>query len=180
MIIDMTNNLPVYVFIKHKYNFSANSTELAEKCISIFCDKNNINYQDTIKVSKDCWGKPHSNISGTYLSISHSTDYWICVVSIFPIGVDIEKTKTSINKPLLQRLTKYSLFDSSPISLWTKIESCSKLLGKGLAVSLNELIEYVVNGKFAFVNCLVNVNYVCTICFCKTFLNKCNVIKCHL
>lgn len=174
----MEKNLPIFAFISRKYNPSIDNTaKLAEECIATFCNKNNIPHQCAITIWKDSWGKPHPNIEGVYLSISHSSNCWICVVSSFPVGVDIEKRSALINMPLLRRLGNYASLDPSPITLWTKIESCSKLIGKGLTVRLDELIAYVENGCFSFVECFVDNDYICTICFCKRPQYGCHIIK---
>ena len=138
------------------------SLNLAASCVKRFCHTAQICITEEIIISKDTYGKPHCNVDELFLSISYCESCLVCAVSTEPIGIDIEKRTSRLHLPEWGASTHF--FD--PV-LWTKIESCSKILGKGLCTSLDEILEYVNYGRFVFREYFVDQEHVCTICQCS-------------
>jgi 4'-phosphopantetheinyl transferase len=92
-------------------------------------------------------GKPYVNISGIYVSISHSDGLCAAAVSDTVLGVDIERSKCDRNIGRLLRITEryftaveyeYVLADPRVRfwEIWTAKESFIKFTGEGFSRSL--------------------------------------------
>lgn len=119
-------------------------------------------------------GKPFLCDYPLYISISHSGDYAVCVVSDTEIGVDIQKIRKA-NFRIAQRYftaeeCEYISNDTLRFfELWTKKESYLKAVGTGLTVPLNSF-STLENGKnYEFINLIPpSSEYVMWLCkFCE-------------
>ncbi len=121
-------------------------------------EKENILYEDA-EFGLSCDGKPilltHPEI---HFSISHSEDYVGCIISDRLVGVDLEYSQKSLfideNENRLEKIAKKSLapaewerfskIDSENkkklfLEYWTKKESFSKAMGKGLKMNFSQI-----------------------------------------
>lgn len=128
--------------------------------ITHFCKCHKIELKKAIQISHDINGKPYCNVNGIYISISHSFNITLLGISRDPIGIDVEylSTKDSNNFKDIVATNEYMM--------WTKIESCGKLLGCGLKTDMNSLVELVENNIFNFKQ-LIFSNYIISVCQCK-------------
>lgn len=99
-------------------------------------------------------GKPYFMGDPIYFSVSHSGDYWMCIFSRYPIGIDFQKKKTKNNAEKIARrffhpdeidyLEKQEwipFFD-----IWCAKESYVKYTGSGIAGEL-AAFSVVQNGQ---------------------------------
>ena len=99
-------------------------------------------------VISDDKGKPFFEDGSAYFSISHSHEYWVCVFSPLPIGIDIQYRKSSRNELLIARRF-FSKEEAAIVEndgtdsfykVWTIREALGKYLGTGFF--LPEEIRY--------------------------------------
>ncbi|MCQ2796120.1 MAG: 4'-phosphopantetheinyl transferase superfamily protein [Bacilli bacterium] len=109
---------------------------------------NKVSYQnDDFKI--DQYGKLYLVNSDVYLNLSHSGSYVIAAISDAPVGVDVEHIEKNHK---IKELIKYVL-DNKEIEefsksknqikdfylMWTKKESYTKCIGKGLSAGMNTI-----------------------------------------
>lgn len=117
-----------------------------------------------IEIIRDFYGKPHCRLGKVYISASHSGNHRVVVVSSEPVGIDCEEITELSSKRL--RMIFGNLMDEKAIyQKWTELESISKLFGKGLMDSIEQIeskMQYVV-----FENVYIDENVICNLCFMK-------------
>ncbi|GHU83264.1 hypothetical protein AGMMS50284_6500 [Clostridia bacterium] len=143
------------------------SDKMPIACVKDYCHFIGTHVMEEIRIVKDVYGKPHVSLPHIYMSISHTNDIWFCAVDSSPIGIDVERYDVTIKEPLKSNLRKMMPANDSELSYWTKIESCSKLIGTGLTLGISQISELVNSGQFGFWSSLVYDNYLCTICKCN-------------
>ncbi len=149
--------ITVYLYIS--FSGVDSSSVQTQKCLDGYCSGRKHGKPEIVK---DIYGKPHSNIPGVYLSVSHAPPAWVCAVASAPIGIDIERTDVKIAEPLHSFLLTNN--DASVVKTWTKLESCSKLRGSGLHEDLDSLMMCIQSGRFHFFDVKLDDNYCCTVC----------------
>ncbi len=98
---------------------------------------------DNPEIYHDEKGKPFTDIEGVNLSISHSENMVVCVISENPVGIDVEKIKPFnyklINKVCTDRESEYVLSDKDEkdillrfYEVWTAKEGYFKREGTGI------------------------------------------------
>lgn len=112
--------------------------EFIKYCLEQCTDLN----RDNIKICRDRYGKPYLDGNpDVHFNVSHSSNFYVFVCSPSPIGIDIEKSRTSFPAIGIQpffsesewlalnhRSERYFEFGE----LWCLKESYSKYLGLGL------------------------------------------------
>ena len=87
--------------------------------------------------AKNEWGKPYlANRDDLHFSLSHSGSWAVCAISDTPIGVDIERPRTTGK---IVRLFPNARTQDDILRLWTAKEAYLKLLGRGLTVPLDSI-----------------------------------------
>lgn len=117
-----------------------------------------------IKITRDSYGKPHCNLDKIYISASNSGNHRVVVVSSEPVGIDCEEM-TELSSIRLRMIYGNTMDEEAYYQKWTKLESISKLFGKGLTDSIDQLeskMQYV-----DFENVDIDDNVICNICFMK-------------
>ena len=151
--------IPIYIYYCNKEHVK--SDVMATECLKHYCRIKDV--ENKIYIFRDSYGKPYSNIRGVHLSISHTEGIWVCAVCGLPIGVDIERNDTEINASLMEKI--YPVLSGNLLRKgWTKIESCSKLIGKGLSTDLNDLVDCINSNYFSFLDIALQEEYCCTVC----------------
>ena len=118
----------LYTFKTNSAPFIINSKRVLEQFF----------YPSSIKVEKDQFGKPFLKNSHYHISVSHTKDLIVCVLSKNKVGVDAE-----VNRPISSKtfefINRLFSFKYSVKSLqdWTKIEAFIKVQG----LKINHLIK---------------------------------------
>ena len=109
------------------------------------------------KISYGEHGKPYFEDANFHFNLSHSGEYVICAYGNDPLGIDIQKIKTSLpinTKKILseeEREYLYTLEETNRIlsfyRIWSQKECLIKLDGRGLRIPLLEL-PMIRNGNF--------------------------------
>lgn len=145
------------------------SQELLKKCLKEYCGEEKITEK---AITKDIYGKPHSNIGGLYLSVSHTEGIWVCSISGEPIGIDIENINKKISQGMWELLGDKHETKGAFLEKWIKVESCSKICGRGLCIDWVKLIHYINSDKFYFQKVDILDNYICMICVTNSGLKS--------
>jgi len=86
---------------------------------------------------------------GGYVSISDTAAFWICALSDFPVGIDIEEEGRTVKSSVAKRLHVKEQECLAPLNsegrewkeeflgIWVKKEAYMKLMGKGLRMGLS-------------------------------------------
>lgn len=103
-------------------------------------------------LNKICYeehGKPYFEDANFHFNLSHSGEYVICAYGNEPLGIDIQKTKSSIPKNTKKILTAeeteylFTLDETNRIisfyKIWSRKESLVKSDGRGLRIPLSDL-----------------------------------------
>src|SRR5574344_836351 len=115
-------------------------------------------HDNNIKIVKNTNGKPSILNSKYYFSVSHSDNKTAIVVSLKPVGIDMEKIRPYDIKLLNYLKIKNKLSDKSFFKEWTRMESYIKKDGLSIA-DINKL-DY--KGKFFSVS---HQGFMISICY---------------
>lgn len=142
---------------------------------------------DRIYFEKNEYGKPYlRNYHNFHFNISHSGEWVVCAVSIFPVGIDIERIK-SIDLQIAERYfskEEYSYLmeiedekkEERFFELWTLKESYIKAIGMGLSLPFNSftILAYENDtyylksssiSNFKFKQYFIDKNYKLNVCY---------------
>lgn len=140
------------------------------RCLTKYCKIHHVPYKGEFQIKRDHYGKPYCNINNVYLSVSHSNRYIVGAISNEPVGIDVELRNEQNNKRLLALLSG-KVPDGSLITTWTKAESLSKLIGYGLTIGIEELIQGICSKNYIFRQIEIEQEYECFLCSCQTNRN---------
>lgn len=100
-------------------------------------------------VSYGKYGKPFLRNINFYFSLTHSDEYAVCAYADFPVGADLQKTKSKPPKHTKKIFSKeenafFSSLDEKQkaelfFQLWTRKESLLKWDGRGLHLPMSEI-----------------------------------------
>lgn len=83
--------------------------------------------------------KPHFDCDGIFYSLSHSGDYWVCVLSDCAVGIDLQRHQSCHRKRIAARFfhpNEASWLVNKPddafFEIWTAKESYVKYTGVGI------------------------------------------------
>ncbi len=132
-------------------------------------------------------GKPFIEGSNLEFNISHTQKTVVCAFNLEKIGIDIEQIQnieyknfiTIFSDEEMQKINKNDIYKF--YEFWTKKESLSKAIGKGLTLPLKEInvLTDTINYKksvFKYYNFIWNDIY-CTIAIKSKIKNKINWIE---
>ena len=132
--------------------------------------------EKNIKFSTNLYGKPYLvDNPNIYFNISHSGNYIVCAISDKPVGIDIEIIKPA-NLKIAKRFFTTDEYeyvmenqhDYRFYEIWTKKESITKMLGRGLHMPLSSFSVLNLNKKqFEFYNVYIDKMVICHTCSCR-------------
>lgn len=120
-------------------------------------------------------GKPRMEGGRLFFSISHANELAVCVISDRDIGVDIEDMERfqKMEASRMERIASRSFSQREQMELkkmewnpkifagiWTRKESYTKYIGKGLGMELSLIDTYKEN----YITIELNETYVCSLC----------------
>lgn len=148
--------------LKHESDILRSLT--VEYALNKLLKRHFINMDTPVSIDYDQYGKPFlNNIPGIplpiYISLSHSGDYAVAMISDVPCGIDIEKTTRDLKKISKRFFCKDEIetvkTEADLTKIWTLKESIMKADGKGLSLGMN---------SFSVANTICRVNDMCYEC----------------
>ena len=100
-----------------------------------------------VKWDTDENGKPYlTEHADIYVNLSHSGDYAVCVLHSSPVGIDIQRVgkcdmgiaKRFFTAEETEYIEASADRESAFFEIWTKKESFTKAVGKGIAMNMKE------------------------------------------
>lgn len=101
-----------------------------------------------VPLTWDELGKPTVTAAGTYVSVSHSGAWAVCVTADVPVGVDVEMVRSAQEKFMRRVCSETEMACIRPgddgdcrrfWEIWTAKEALFKLTGKGPLLALSRL-----------------------------------------
>lgn len=119
--------------------------------------KEDYGMEGMLPILRDEMGKPYFQGNPIYFNISHSGEYLALAVSKYPVGVDIQETR-SIREGMYRKVVQpgeQCLIgedrEKDFLRLWALKESFVKAEGRGLRIPMKDYYFLKENGKY-FVN----------------------------
>lgn len=114
------------------------SRQAASKALDLYCGaKGILNYNDK--------GRPYFENSSVKISISHSRDLWVCVLSDYEAGIDIEYINGRDYLKIAERFftSEEAMFVATYgreafFKLWVRKEAYVKYIGEGITYGLGK------------------------------------------
>lgn len=150
-------------------NRSLVSEELVREVLRDYCARQELNIPDKVLaetvIERSDKGKPYfrglspaaeEGVSAIHFSVSHSGNWWGCLMGEEPVGFDMEVCREKVNyRKIAKRFFTEDecdlVLDAGPevfFDLWVRKEAYVKYTGAGLAEGLNSF-SVVVDGAFA-------------------------------
>lgn len=157
-------DLHIYVYDKFKLNTEQkiSSKDLFYTALKDYCSIKNIHIDtDKIKIQKGEKGKPFVENLDICFNISHSSNYWICAFSPYPVGIDIQTYSSKKIDKIAARyftkneqdyilksgnLTENNSEEKAFYKIWTIKEAYAKYFGESIFNVINT-IETVRDNK---------------------------------
>ncbi len=167
----------IYVFENYKER-GKSTKELSEEATFDFLSRNGYFSDKNTKViiNKTKEGKPFVKGFSVHLSISHTENICVIVVSKNPVGIDIEKIRKVDWMKISSRYfnkeeANYLMDECSPRTfyrLWTEKEAYAKMLGIPVLriIGVDMMVDFKSrsNKNLYFEKCKVGEEYICTVC----------------
>lgn len=102
-----------------------------------------------VPLTWDELGKPTVTTEGTYVSVSHSGAWAVCIAADVPVGVDVEVIRSTQEKFMRRVCSEGEMACIRPgdsgdcrrfWEVWTAKEALFKLMGKGPLLALSRLL----------------------------------------
>lgn len=130
------NIMELYIIENYKERYpdlkgSALTDELIKECLEAY----GIQSRQVLRTPN---GKPY--VDQVHLSVSHSGEYFICIIADKPVGIDIQEKRQSNTDKIAERY--FTEMEKTYIEehgedgffmLWCRKEAYSKLTGNGIA-----------------------------------------------
>ena len=136
MFRHFNNVMELYIIENYKEKYpSLKGSHLTDELIKECLAEYGIQSTQVLRTAK---GKPY--VPGVHLSVSHGGNYFVCIISDKPVGIDVqERRKVAANKIAARYFSddeKRFVEKEGEVGffkLWTRKEAYSKLTGEGLA-----------------------------------------------
>ena len=135
--MDLKNKV-IYTVIKKSdiKEATANDTKLARLVLKKLLDCVNLPY-DEILITDD--GKPYFKNNLVCFNYSHSKMHVACAISLEEVGIDIEDMGRIISDRVSKKYLNNATSNEKRCEAWVRKESYAKMVGKGIAMGLNNL-----------------------------------------
>ncbi|MGN1382295.1 MAG: 4'-phosphopantetheinyl transferase family protein [Eubacterium sp.] len=133
----------LYIFraeSRHHIPHGKDSNPLIQSCARDFIQSAGIQDEEMdLSVHRTPEGKPEFLSAPLYFSISHSGNFWYCLISQTPCGLDVQKNEDRDFQRIARRFFRpeeqKKVIEGGReafFRIWTRKESLGKLLGRGM------------------------------------------------
>ena len=135
----------VYIY-KGKDLSNSYRNYIFSKAVSHYTKQHGLPFKDPL-IKYAAKGKPYLSESNVKFNISHSDDYWVCIIGNKECGIDVQKYKSSNYKRIVSRF--FSERDMEYVEakgitgffeLWAMREAFAKYTGEGFFGKMPEFV----------------------------------------